>query len=500
MSMIAAAAPLRPVLAIASECAPLVKTGGLADVVGALPGALLAQGWAIRTLIPGYPKVLAALPKPEVLAELPDLLGTPARLLAARTEGLEVLILDAPALYDRPGTPYLDEQGRDWPDNDLRFAALCLAGAAVAGGALPDWRPELLHLHDWQAGLTPVYLRQLGLDTPTVLSIHNMAFHGLTTRERMAALGLPPAGYTVDGFEYWGHVSALKAGVTGATALTTVSPTYARELALPAFGMGLEGVMRARADDLTGILNGIDTDVWNPAADPWITPYTTPAGKAPNARRLRAEFGLEAGIGPLAAVVSRLSDQKGLDLLLDALPDYVVRGGQLVLLGSGDRRLENAWLSAAARYPGQVAVRVAYDEAASHRIYAGADAVLVPSRFEPCGLTQLYALRYGAIPVVARTGGLADTVIHANAAALAAGCATGLVHDPDSAAALAQALDDLCALWSDRLTFARLSRNAMRHPVGWEASAPRYAALYARLTATRSASAAPVATAPGATA
>lgn len=471
----------RPVLAIASECAPLIKTGGLADVVGALPAALAGHGWRLRTLIPGYPKVTAALGRPRVLAELPDLLGQRARVLGATQAGLEVLVLDAPGLYDRPGTPYLNEQGRDWPDNDLRFAALCLAGAAVAGGLLPGWRPEVLHLHDWQAGLTPVYLRQLGVKVPTVLSIHNMAFHGLTSQARMTALGLPPAGFALEGFEYWGHVSALKAGITGADALTTVSPTYARELALPEFGMGLEGVIQARAGRLTGILNGIDTDIWNPAADPAIAPYSSPAGKAANARRLRADFGLAEGKGPLAGVVSRLSDQKGLDLLLEALPGFLAQGGQLLLLGSGERRLENAFLAAAAGHPGQVAVRIGYDEDLSHRIYAGVDAILMPSRFEPCGLSQLYALRYGALPVVARTGGLADTVIHANAAALASGVATGLVHDPGDAGALGRALSDLCALWADRLTFLRLQRNAMRHPVGWEASAPRYAALYASL-------------------
>jgi starch synthase len=481
MTALPTPAPLRPALAVASECAPLVKTGGLADVVGALPGAMAAQGWGLRTLIPGYPAVMAALQGADVLADLPDLLGQGARILGARVAGLDLLVLDAPGLYDRPGSPYLTEQGRDWPDNDLRFAALCLAAAAVAGGALPGWRPQVVHLHDWQAGLVPVYLRQLGIPAPCVLTIHNMAFHGLTGRGRMGALGLPAAEFTLDGFEYWGHVSALKAGITGAAALTTVSPTYARELSSPEFGMGLEGVIRARAADLSGILNGIDTDAWNPATDPAIDPFTSPAGKAPNARRLRADFGLVAGAGPLAVVVSRLSDQKGLDLLLDALPDFVARGGQLALLGSGDRRLENAWLTAAARHAGQVGVRIGYDEGLAHRMFAGADAVLVPSRFEPCGLTQLYALRYGALPVVARTGGLADTVIHANAAALAAGVATGLVHAPGDADALAQALADLCALWADRLTFARLQRNAMRHPVGWEASAPRYAALYARL-------------------
>lgn len=473
----------RTVLAVASECAPLVKTGGLADVVGALPGALAAQGWAIRTLIPGYPGVMKGLTAPQVLAEWPDLLGQPARLLAATAADLDLLVLDAPALFNRNGGPYAGPDGRDWPDNDLRFAALCLAAARVAGGAADGWTPAVIHLHDWQAGLVPVYLRAAGLAVPTVLTIHNMAFHGLTAVDRMAALGLPPQGFSIDGFEYWGHVSALKAGLTGATRLTTVSPTYARELATPEFGMGLEGVIKARAGELSGILNGIDTGIWDPAADPHITPFTTPGGKAANARALRAAFGLKPGTGPLAAVVSRLSDQKGLDLLVQALPGFVARGGQLALLGSGDRRLENAWLAAAARHPGRVGVRVGYDEALSHLVYAGADAVLVPSRFEPCGLTQLYGLRYGAIPVVARTGGLADTVIHANAAALATGAATGIVHAPGDAGALGQALGDLLTLHADRAAFRRVQKNAMAQPVGWAASAPRYAALYADLAA-----------------
>jgi len=471
----------RAVLAVASECAPLVKTGGLADVVGALPAALEPHGWAIRTLIPGYRRVLAALKGPRAVLELPDLLGTPARLLAAKAGDLDLLILDAPALFDRDGSPYLNASGNDWSDNDLRFAALSKAAALIAGGALKGWHPEVVHLHDWQAGLVPVYMAAAGVAVPSVMTIHNIAFHGLTAASRMAALDLPAAGFTLDGFEYWGHISALKAGLTGATAITTVSPTYAHELTTPEFGMGLEGVIATRRHDLQGILNGIDTQTWNPASDPAIRSFAAPGGKAANTRALRAEFGLDKSRGPLAVVVSRLSDQKGLDLLLQALPTLTGRGGQLALLGSGDRRLENAWLSAGAANPGMVAVRIGYDETLSHRMYAGADAVLVPSRFEPCGLTQLYGLRYGALPVVARTGGLADTVIHANAAALAVGCATGITHRPNCVPSLENALAQLCDLWRDRPAFTRLQRNAMKHPVGWEASAPVYARLYARL-------------------
>ena len=471
----------RPVLAVASECAPLAKTGGLADVVGALPGVLAVEGWAIRTLIPGYRPVLAALKAANVVLEVPDLLGTRARVLAARMAGLDLLVLDAPTLFDRAGSPYLDASGNDWPDNDLRFAALNRAAALIAAGGAAGWVPEVVHLHDWQAGLTPVYMRALGAAQPCVMTIHNIAFHGLTRGERLAALGLPPDSYALDGLEYYGHISALKAGLSWAQAINTVSPTYAQELMTEEYGMGLEGVIRARSADLSGILNGIDTTGWNPATDPAIIPFSTPGAKAANAAVLRTEFGLAPAHGPLAVVVSRLSDQKGLDLLLAALPALLEAGGQLALLGSGDRRLENAWLASATANPGRVSVRIGYDEALSHRMYAGADAVLVPSRFEPCGLTQLYGLRYGAIPVVARTGGLADTVIHANAAALAAGCATGIVHPPHSVDALAAALRDLCRLHADRGVYRRLQRNAMKHPVGWEASAPLYAALYARL-------------------
>lgn len=474
----------RRVLAVASECAPIIKTGGLADVVGALPSAMKTQGWTLRTLIPGYRAVMAAVKRPKSVLEIPDLLGLPARVLAANLAGLDLLILDAPTLFDRAGSPYLDAEGNDWSDNDLRFAALNKAAALIAAEGVQGWCPDVVHLHDWQAGLTPIYMAATGATQPTILTIHNIAFHGLTAYNRLKDLELPEDEFTIDGFEYYGHISALKAGLTRATALTTVSPTYAHELTTAEFGMGLEGVIRTRSRDLSGILNGIDTSVWNPASDPSIKPFSTPAGKAANARALRAEFGLATGSGPLCVVVSRLSDQKGLDLLLQALPALIGSGGQLALLGSGDRKLENAWLNAAAAHPGQVGVRIGYDEALSHRLYAGADAVLVPSRFEPCGLTQLYALRYGALPVVARTGGLADTVIYANAAAIMAGCATGLTHETGSVPALANALQTLCDLYRDKPVYQRLQRNAMKQPVGWEASAPLYAALYAKFAQT----------------
>nr|WP_092888234.1 glycogen synthase GlgA [Roseicitreum antarcticum] len=473
---------MRPALSVASECAPLVKTGGLADVVGALPAALQPEGWALRTLLPGYRAVLAQCDGAAPVLWLDDLFGGPARVLAVTLGGLDLLILDAPHLFDREGSPYLDASGNDWVDNDLRFAALSFVGAQIAAEGLGGWQPELVHLHDWQAALVPEYLRSYAHDVPTILTIHNIAFHGLTGYERLAAMRLDPERFTPEGFEYYGHISALKAGLMGATKLTTVSPSYARELETPAFGMGLDGVIRSRRADLSGILNGIDTAVWNPETDPMIRPFRTPRGKAANRAALCADFGLSPDVpGPLAVVVSRLSGQKGLDLLLDALPALTDRGGQLALLGAGARPLENAWLAAARDMPG-VSVRIGYDEALSHRMYAGADAVLVPSRFEPCGLTQLYALRYGAVPVVAQTGGLADTVIHANDAALRRGVATGLTHAPGDAAALRHALTHLCDLYATPGIWTTLQRNAMKQPVDWTASSPQYARLYNNLT------------------
>ncbi len=473
---------MRAALGVASECAPLVKTGGLADVVGALPAAMRPHGWHLRTLLPGYPGVLGADSTARVVAREDDLFGGPAQVLAAEANGLDLLVLDAPHLYARTGSPYLDADGRDWPDNDLRFAALGWMAARIAAGALPDWQPDVVHLHDWQAGFAAVYCREMGARAGTLMTIHNIAFHGLTSARQRAALRLPAAGFSPEGFEFYGQISALKAGLIWSDRISTVSPTYAYELTTPEFGMGLDGVIRARADALSGILNGADLDVWNPATDPAIRNFTTPRGKATNRAQLAAEFGITPGEGPLCAVISRLSEQKGLDLLLDALPRLLDRGGSLVLLGSGDRALEEAWRRAADGSD-RVGARIGYDEALSHRMYAGADAVLVPSRFEPCGLTQLYAQRYGAIPLVALTGGLADTVIPANEAALRAGAATGVQFHPVTAQGLGFALDRLCDLYAERKTWGRMQRNAMHAEVGWDASARQYATLYDALAA-----------------
>jgi starch synthase len=415
--------------------------------------------------------------------DLPDLFGGAGRVLQAKVDGLKLYVLDAPHLFDREGTPYLDPQGRDFPDNPERFAALSWVAARIACEGIGGWTPKVLHGHDWQAGLAAYFARKAGCDVATVFTIHNIAFQGVAPADRIGRLKLDRADFTARGFEYWGQVSTMKAALIWSDRITTVSPTYAAELQTPEFGMGMEGLLRSREADLKGILNGIDTDVWNPATDPEIASYKTAKGKARAKTKLLKEFGLQPTDGPLCAVISRLSHQKGLDVLLEALPALVDRGGQLVLLGSGDAALEAA-LREASSHP-NVAVHIGYDEGLSHRIMAGADAILVPSRFEPCGLTQLYGLRYGTIPVVAMTGGLADTVINASPMALRSGVATGVQFQPVTAHALASALIRTVELFKDKPTWEALQRNAMRQEVGWEASAAEYAALYEEVARSR---------------
>lgn len=465
------------VLSVASECAPLVKTGGLADVVGALPAAVADHGINMRTLLPGYPAVMQAAGKTKPVFKT-TLMGGPTRLLSAKVAGLDLLVFEAPHLFDRPGSIYAGPDGKDWPDNPERYAALCQMAAKIAKGAVPGWQPDVIHAHDWQAGLIPEYL---GDTRPgTILTIHNIAFHGTANVEKMKVLGLERARFTQSGFEYWGKISALKAGLMAADRLTTVSPTYATELMTGDFGMGLDGVMRHRRSDLSGILNGIDETVWNPATDPEIKPYKTAKGKAANKRALLKEFGLPKADGPLCVVISRLTSQKGLDLLLDCLPRLVDQGGQLALLGSGDKSLEKGFTKAAEH--ANIAVKIGYDEALSHRLIAGGDAILIPSRFEPCGLTQLYGLKYGTIPLVGLTGGLADTVINASPAADAMGVATGIQFHPINHESLTGALDRLVSLYNQPETWAQMQKNAMKQPVDWGPSAAAYAALYRDVT------------------
>jgi starch synthase len=462
------------IVSVASECAPLVKTGGLADVVGALPKALATLGHDMRVVLPAYPSIRDKVENAHTVADEAYLFGGPGRLLSAEVAGLRIYLVEAAHLYDREGGIYNATGGQDWPDNPERFAALSWMAARLAVEGEGDWKPEILHAHDWQGGFAPVYL---GGRRPSVITVHNIAFLGMAPADRRHSLKLPDEGFHPDGYEFWGQVSALKAGLVWSDRITTVSPTYAAELATPDYGMGLDGLMRHRADRLSGILNGIDAEVWNPETDPHVENYKTPRGKAKARKALLSEMGLEPGEGPIACVVSRLTWQKGLDLLYEAVGRLLERDGRLVLLGAGEPWLEEAWLRLGDQHPG-VAVRIGYDEALSHRVIAGSDAIIVPSRFEPCGLTQLYGLRYGTVPVVARTGGLADTVIDASPLALRSGVATGLQFSPVTAEKLGGALVKLCELFAGGQTYERMQEQGMRQPVDWTASAAEYAALY----------------------
>ncbi|MBP7241189.1 glycogen synthase GlgA [Amaricoccus sp.] len=471
------------VLSVASEAFPLIKTGGLADVAGALPPALARQGVEMRTLLPGYPAVIARLEDVREVHAWRGLIGAEARLLEARAAGLHLYVLDAPEFFDRPGNIYLDETGHDWADNWRRFAALSKAAVAIASGSAAGFAPDLVHAHDWQAGLAPAYLRYYGIAVPSVLTIHNLAFQGHYPAAIFGGLELPPQAFALDGVEYFGGVGYLKAGIAAASAITTVSPTYANEILTPAEGMALDGLLRSRGADLVGIVNGIDVDVWNPETDPHlVAPFSTraPKGRAKNRAAVETTFGLDHDAAPLFCVVSRLTGQKGMDLVVDAAWDLVAAGGKLAVLGSGDAGLEGALFRLAAEFPGRVGVVIGYDEPLAHRMQAGADAILIPSRFEPCGLTQLYGLRYGCVPVVARVGGLADTVIDANVAALNAGVATGLQFAPVDADALRAAVRRAIALHGTP-HWAAMQRAGMRSDVSWDRSAALYADVYRRI-------------------
>lgn len=474
------------VLFVASECAPFVKTGGLADVIGAVPKALASIGVSVKILLPAYPALDEVKAKGNVVMKIADLHGGAAQVIAVQAEGLDLLLLDAPHLFDRPGNIYLDETGKDWPDNHRRFGGLSRIGAEIAIKGVKGWKPDVVNGHDWQGGLVAAYLHQSSKKTPPcVLTIHNIAFQGLFPADTLNELGLTAEMFVPEGVEYFGQIGFLKGGIAYSDKITTVSPTYARELLLPEFGMGLDGLMKSRDADLTGILNGIDLDIWNPETDPALAAQysvTRLANKKKNKALVESRFGLNANPdAPLFCVVSRLTSQKGLDLLIDVLPGLVGRGARLAVLGSGDIALEAAFIGAAHQYSGSVGVIIGYDESLSHLMQGGSDAILIPSRFEPCGLTQLYGLRYGTLPVVARTGGLEDTVIDANDAAMLANCATGFQFAPITAPALDNVIGRVCALYAQPKLWSAMMRRAMRHPVGWDRSAMAYRDLYAGL-------------------
>lgn len=474
------------ILFASSEAHPLVKTGGLADVSGALPKALHDLKQDVRLVLPAYQTLLSRAGRLTEVASL-RLIGAdlPVRVLEGTLPDtrIPVWLIDAPRCFDRPGNPYTGPDGNDWPDNAQRFASFARAIVELAmDRAGLDWRPDLVHCNDWQTGLVPALLT-LERDRPaTLFTVHNLAYQGLFDWNSFQALQLPYAWWSMYALEFHGQLSFIKGGLTFADRLTTVSPTYAEEIRTPAYGSGLEGLLQHRAAHLSGILNGVDYRLWDPATDPMLEQHFSRRslkGKAANKQALQDAFGLpQAPRLPLFAHVGRLVEQKGIDLVLSLLPELVQRPLQLVMLGSGQRYLETALSDAQALHPDRFGLRIGYDEALAHRIEAGADAFLMPSRFEPCGLNQLYSLRYGTLPIVRRTGGLADTVVDATPAHLDAGTATGFVFEAATPEALLGAIDRALALYAQTSAWNRAVKAAMDQDYSWQRSAQAYLKLY----------------------
>ncbi len=476
------------VLFATSEVTPLIKTGGLADVSAALPAALHSMGLDVRILLPGYPQVLKALPHLHVAARINIQPGFPAaRLLTGSLpNGVPLLVLECAELYERGGGVYQDEHGLDWPDNALRFGLLSKIAALLSCADTPlNWKPDIVHCNDWQTGLTPAYLHFSDGAAPCVMTVHNLAFQGVFPSHMVAELGLPAESYQPDGVEFYDSLSFMKAGLYYADHITTVSPSYANEIQTDALGFGLQGLLFNRREVLTGILNGIDTSEWNPATDPNLVDsydVTDISGKSANKRELQKRMGLHIDPDlPLFGLVGRFTHQKGVDLVLEIAPQLIALPAQLVLLGSGDVEMQRTALELSHHYSGQISAYVGFDESLSHLIEAGTDIFLMPSRFEPCGLNQMYSQRYGTPPLVHATGGLIDTVLDCNVASLEQNLASGFVfHSMDTPSLLATARRAAMA-YHDKKIWRALQHNCMVKDFGWNQSATAYHDIYMHL-------------------
>jgi starch synthase len=479
------------VLFATSEVAPLIKTGGLADVSGALPAALRAIGLDVRILVPGYSQVMSNLAEHEVVAAFDGLLsGFPSvQLLSSKmSNGVPVYVLDCPSFYQRGGGPYQDTGGRDWVDNALRFGLLSKAAAVLGSGASPlDWHPDLVHCNDWQTGLTPAYLHFAQQAAPSVISIHNMAFQGIFPPSTLQQLNLPPSCFSVNGVEYHGNLSFLKAGLFFAEHITTVSPNYAKEIQSEAAGSGMQGLLAARRNDLTGILNGIDMEEWDPACDKYLAKTYSiddTSGKAANKQALQSKLGLDLDSDvPLLGVVSRFTHQKGLDLLLEIAPLLTELPAQLAMLGSGDEQMQNTARDLSQSFPGKIGTVIGFDEGLSHQIEAGADMFVMPSRFEPCGLNQMYSQRYGTPPIVHATGGLADSVVDCTVTTLMRGKASGFVFNGITAENLFDAIRRAVELYQNKRKWKALCSICMSKDFSWKKSADAYRKVYLKVLA-----------------
>ena len=464
--------PTPRVLYVTPEMADYVKVGGLGDVSAAFPRALRAM-CDVRVLIPGYRSVLARHHAVPIIAHLPAVSGLPACSIGRVTssDGMTVYVVICPELFDRDGTPYSDSLGRDWQDNDVRFARLSMAAADFACGlGDPDWQPNFLHLNDWPTALAAGYVAWRGLKTPTLLTIHNLAYQGLFDSQRLSALAIPSSSFRMDGVEFYGKLSFLKAGIFYSSHLTTVSSTYAEEVTQSKFGCGLDGLLRIRAGEgrLTGILNGIDEN-WDARLTTSAKQFQTGRWKTRNAQKVRRAFGLALSNGPLFAIVSRLVHQKGVDLAIEAAEHIVQKGGQLVVTGRGEASFEHAIKDLEHRHPGSIGVRIGFDETEARQMFAGSDFLLMPSRFEPCGLSQMYAQKFGSLPIAHRTGGLADTIEDGH---------TGFLFRDLTVRSFAGAITRALDTFRAKPVLRGMRRTAMARNFAWQNAASSYAALY----------------------
>jgi len=481
------------VLFVASEAFPLVKTGGLGDVLYSLPHALHARGVDIRLVLPGYRALLRQLDEVRILGWC-DVRGAEgivsARILETRHPdfAFPLWVVDCPTLFDRAGNPYVSASGQDWPDNAERFTVFARVAALLSEDVLElGWKPAVVHAHDWQTGLVAAFLANQAERPKTVFTIHNLAYGGHFSHGDFFRLQLPGHWWSPEGVEFHGGFSMLKAGIVYADSVTTVSPTYADEICTPEFGYGLDGLLSSRRHKLHGILNGIDTRIWNPHTDPHLPAHYSAGRVLPGKRRNKQallgrflhevdEAALQA---PLLGLVGRLVEQKGVDWVLAALPVLLAEtDARFVMLGSGQTSYEQKLTRLAKQHPERVYVEIGYDEPLAHQIEAGADLFLMPSRFEPCGLNQMYSLRYGTLPVVFRTGGLADTVVDASEANMADGSANGFVFDTPDLDAFLAAIRRALDLYRQPAVWQRLQQTGMHQSFDWANSAGHYLSLY----------------------
>jgi starch synthase len=475
------------ILFASSEATPLIKTGGLADVAGSLPAALNHIGEDCRLILPGYPDVLEKADNLKSLAEL-EIAGekSPIHLLMGSSgpHKVPLYVVDAPHMFKRPGNPYLSPEGVNWPDNADRFSLFCHAVAAFARGRVEhDWKPDVVHANDWQTGLIAPLLSTETDRPATLFTIHNLAYQGLFDHSTFQRLGISDHLWSYEHLEFHGQLSFIKGGIALSDRVNTVSPTYAAEIKTAEFGYGLEGLLNHRKDHFSGVLNGIDYHAWDPLTDKHIdTPFSAEgfSEKSNNKLALQREYGLPVDERiQLFGYIGRLVDQKGVDLILQVLPGIMDAGAQMVMLGSGNKDLEHALEKISNRYHSRVGVFIGYDEGLSHRIEAGCDCFLMPSRFEPCGLNQMYSLRYGTVPIVRRTGGLADTVVDVTPSTLSNGSATGFVFDNADGNSLWGAVEHAINFYRRSITdWEILARTGMQQDFSWEASAQHYLELY----------------------